>query len=123
MILLRDNSTFAGANLKLTEIACQCGKCKAVIVDEKLIAAWELLRKIRGKEITITSGYRCQVHNAKFRPNSSLVSQHIAGKALDFDISSFDGWDDDIIDVVFKACGFTFWEINRIDSYIHGDIR
>lgn len=123
MILLRDNSAFLTENLKLSEVACQCGKCKAVILDEKLLEAWGKLRKIRGSAIIITSGYRCQVHNAKFRPNSSLVSQHIAGKALDIDINSFDGWDDEIIDIVLKACGFSYWEINRLDGYVHMDVR
>lgn len=51
--------------------------------DPKLLAAFEDLRtRTGGVPITITSGFRCNTHNAA-TPGAALVSQHTFARALD----------------------------------------
>lgn len=62
------------------EMICPCG-CGKVHVDQFLIYLLEKARKLLGRPIIITSGYRCAKHNAVVdgKPNSA----HLTGKAVD----------------------------------------
>lgn len=72
-------------NFNSSEFDCHGdGCCTKTMINPKLI---EFLQKIRdhfGKKITITSGYRCPIHNSKVsRAKNSL---HTTGDAADFTV-------------------------------------
>ena len=57
------------------------GCCTSTVINEKLVEYLELLRKHFGKPITITSGYRCLVHNRNV--GGATGSRHSKGDAAD----------------------------------------
>ena len=57
------------------------GCCTSTVINEKLVEYLELLRKHFGKPITITSGYRCIVHNRNV--GGATGSRHGKGDAAD----------------------------------------
>ena len=66
---------------KKSEFACKCG-CGADSMDEKLIRTADKVRSHFGKAITVSSGRRCEKHNAKV--GGVANSRHMTGKAMDF---------------------------------------
>ena len=53
-------------NFQYKEFDCQGkGCCSTTIIDEKLVAYVQQIRDHFGKPVTITSPYRCEVHNTK----------------------------------------------------------
>lgn len=72
------------AHFSERELDCRCGcETPAAIAANlgKLAAVLEDLRKLAGQPITILSGYRCRVHNA--RVGGAEGSQHMMGLAAD----------------------------------------
>lgn len=57
------------------------GCCSSTIINEKLVQFLEQIRNHFGKPITITSGYRCTVHNRNV--NGATGSRHSKGDAAD----------------------------------------
>jgi uncharacterized protein YcbK (DUF882 family) len=71
------------------EFQCQGAECEDAldpVVDHGLIEVLEDVRTHFNKSITVTSGYRCPVHNEHVggRPNS----QHLQGRAADIIVRS-----------------------------------
>ena len=70
-------------NLWAVEMDCKCSfdDCTFTIVDKKLAFKWARFRANFSSPITVTSGFRCQRHNANVggHPNS----RHKKGQALD----------------------------------------
>lgn len=76
------------ANQKLSEhfssseFDCHgAGCCSSTIINEKLVEYLEKIRTHFGKPITITSGYRCAVHNRNV--GGATGSRHSKGDAAD----------------------------------------
>lgn len=70
------------ANFKSSEFACKgSGCCTTVMIDEKLVKYLQMIRDHFGKSITITSGYRCAIHNS--RVGGATGSRHSKGHAAD----------------------------------------
>ena len=67
------------SHFKLSEFECPC--CKRVMLDARLLAFLDAVRKVYGKPIRITSGYRCACHNV--RVWGALMSKHTVGAAAD----------------------------------------
>ncbi len=57
------------------------GCCSTTIINEKLVEYLEKIREHFGKPITITSAYRCAVHNRNV--NGATGSRHTKGDAAD----------------------------------------
>lgn len=78
----KTSNTSLSKNFKASEFSCHGGGCcKTVMIDELLV---EYLQKIRdhfGKSITITSAYRCPVHNRNV--GGATGSRHVKGQAAD----------------------------------------
>lgn len=78
-------------HFKKEEFACKCGGkyCKGYPVEPqlKLIRVADTIREKAGREAVVTSGIRCQKHNANVGGVSN--SRHLSGKAMDFRI---EGW-------------------------------
>jgi len=71
-------------NFSRHEFKCRCG-CGFDTVDAELIKVLEKLRLILGgPRIVISSGCRCQKHNAEI--GGSPNSQHLKGKAADIKV-------------------------------------
>jgi uncharacterized protein YcbK (DUF882 family) len=76
----------------------------------------EELRKEVGKPIKITSGYRCEKHNADV--GGVKNSQHTKGTAVDVQV---DGMSPDEVAFYAEKVGFKF--IKRYLTFTHLDIR
>lgn len=68
---------------KRKEFACKCN-CGFDAVDVELLEVLTMIREHFGQPVTITSGCRCEKHNANVGGASS--SQHKLGKAADFQV-------------------------------------
>lgn len=70
-------------NFKEKEFACKC--CGKIKYDIKLVAKLECIRAAIGNvPIIVTSGYRCEKHNAKV--GGAKKSYHLKGQAVDITI-------------------------------------
>jgi uncharacterized protein YcbK (DUF882 family) len=67
-----------------SEFACKCG-CDFSAVDVELLGVLESLREHYGAPITITSGCRCEAHNAAV--GGAPKSYHVRGLAADISVS------------------------------------
>ena len=69
-------------NFQYKEFDCHgSGCCSTTIIDEKLVAYVQQIRDHFGKPVTITSPYRCEVHNR--RVGGATKSYHMQGRAAD----------------------------------------
>jgi zinc D-Ala-D-Ala carboxypeptidase len=101
------------------EFACPCcGKCE---VDPDLLAALEQLRTNLGKPITVLSGYRCPLHNAKVR--GAHGSEHMQGKAADIIVPGLPLWQ--LKAAAIKIPRFEQGGIGDYlaDGHLHVDVR
>lgn len=94
----------------------------AVIVFNKmspvLISRLELLRELLGKPILITSSYRSEKYNKDV--GGSPRSMHLTGKAVDIDITRYDGETRRKLVSIALAIGLT---VGVAKSFIHLDVR
>ena len=101
---------------KLSEFACPC--CNLVMLHPKLLVKLIELRKILGRPVYITSGYRCTKYNHQI--GGILNSYHIIGLAADIKIT-----DINLIELL-EICenidfnGIGFYEKK---SFLHLDVR
>ena len=74
-------------HFSLKEFDCSCGQCKWTLIHPKLLDRLEILRKLAGHPILLTSGYRCQSYQNQLRQENHNAaveySQHCLGKAAD----------------------------------------
>lgn len=78
----KGDSAQISKNFQYKEFDCQGkGCCSTTIIDEKLVEYVQRIRDHFGKPITITSPYRCEVHNR--RVGGATKSYHMQGKAAD----------------------------------------
>ena len=69
-------------NFQYKEFDCHGQSCcSTTIIDEKLVEYVQQIRDHFGKPVTITSPYRCEVHNR--RVGGATKSYHMQGKAAD----------------------------------------
>lgn len=65
-----------------SEFACNhCGELPENGMNTKLVEALDKLREMWGRPIYVSSGYRCQYHNANV--GGVWNSQHVQGNACD----------------------------------------
>lgn len=78
----KGDSAQISKNFQYKEFDCQGkGCCSTTIIDEKLVEYVQRIRDHFGKPVTITSPYRCEVHNR--RVGGATKSYHMQGKAAD----------------------------------------
>lgn len=86
----KGDRTKLSANFSIREFDCKGANCCAQTpIDEQLV---EYLQKIRdrfGKPVYISSGYRCEKHNAKVA-GAAPKSKHIDGMAADIVVEGVD---------------------------------
>ena len=78
----KGDSAQISKNFQFKEFDCHGkGCCSTTIIDEKLVEYVQRIRDHFGKPVTITSPYRCEVHNR--RVGGATKSYHMQGKAAD----------------------------------------
>lgn len=78
----KGDSAQISKNFQYKEFDCNgSGCCSTTIIDEKLVEYVQRIRDHFGKPVTITSPYRCEVHNR--RVGGATKSYHMQGKAAD----------------------------------------
>lgn len=101
---------------KVSEFLCPCCGQGDDVISYTFMQKLDNAREIAGVPFKITSGYRCQSHNATL-PNSKSTSSHIKGVACDIHVKgSVERFA--IVNGLIKA-GFTRIGIGR--DFIHVD--
>lgn len=78
----KGSATKLSNNFNVSEFACHGnGCCSTVMIDEKLVVYLQKIRDHFGKAVTITSAYRCPVHNRNV--GGATGSRHAKGQAAD----------------------------------------
>ena len=84
--------TYAAKHFTAKEWRCKCGQCggrsATQPLSDQLLVRLDLLRAALGAPITITSGWRCEAHNAA-TPGASARSYHLQGRAADITADEF----------------------------------
>jgi len=70
-------------NFSSAEFCCKCG-CGYCKINNALLFALEAIREHFGQPITITSGCRCETHNANV--GGKPGSRHLHGEAADMKV-------------------------------------
>lgn len=99
------------------EFECPCG-CGYSDVDMQLVELLEGVRKALGRQIKVTSGCRCETHNANV--GGSQNSQHLKGKAADIQIDGLPPY------MAYKHFDDKFPNrlgVGRYSAHIHVDVR
>lgn len=108
-------------HFKREEFRCKCGKyCNGfpAEMDGKLVMLADMVRDHFGAEMIVSSGIRCERHNANVGGVSN--SRHLSGKAMDFSISGFSA--DMVLPYVQKLSGIRYaYAIDR--NYVHMDVE
>lgn len=74
-------------NFDRSEFACKCG-CGFNKIDLTLVGALQVFRDVINARIIVTSGCRCEAHNADPNVKGAERSWHLFGKAVDFTCDS-----------------------------------
>lgn len=106
---------------KKDEFKCKCGKyCNGfpVEMDMRLVRIADEVREHFGKPITVSSGIRCETHNA--RVGGVPGSRHKYGRAMDFCVSGIPA--SIVLPYVQQKAGINY--TYAIDSnYVHMDVK
>lgn len=104
-------------NFRVSEMACHgSGCCSTVLVDEKLVEYLQAIREHFGKAVTISSGYRCAIHNKSV--NGATSSYHMKGQAADIVIPGIAP-----TEVAKYAESIGIKGIGLYDTFVHIDTR
>lgn len=108
------------AHFDSKEFECQCG-CGLSDMNPLLIDGLEKLRSVIGnKPIIVTSGRRCEKHNAE-TPNASKNSQHVKGNAADIKVAGMSP--EELREAAYKVPQFKDGGIGIYNWGIHVDVR
>lgn len=110
--------------LKLSEFRCKCNEesCRSVLVNPKLLRAYEKFRKAIGKPLRINSGFRCFIHNKRI--GGAALSHHTAGDAIDIDYHNFKNlFEPHEVTKMLRDAGFTFIKYYEAEYFFHADVR
>lgn len=72
-------------NFSFAEMSCQCG-CGSCDMDPAFMDTLQAIRTEYGKPMIVTSGFRCEAHNAALKGGP----EHPRGKAVDIAVSNPD---------------------------------
>lgn len=103
-------------NFSWSEFECKCGLCGEYSMDIQFVNRLQRMREAYGRGITISSGFRCKLHNELIGGVST--SSHLKGVAADI---SYAG-SRDRHDLILAALEAGFSRIGIAESYIHVDL-
>lgn len=117
----RGDGTALTKNFVRSEFDCPCG-CSTQMVDPELADKLQIIRDKLGKEIKITSGYRCIPHNAAVGGSSG--SKHRYGMAADWRLKDR-SVNPVALGIIAQAVGFggvgIYWYAGN--AFCHADTR
>jgi len=102
-------------NFKAYELECHCRDCNISVVSEDLLNRLEILRRLWGKPVSLTSCYRCYLHNKAV--GGKTHSWHLSGSAADIVFPDKDR------SIFIKLCSKIFSYSYIEDTFIHVDVR
>jgi uncharacterized protein YcbK (DUF882 family) len=107
-------------NFDSREFQCKCcGELPENGMNPHLIELLQAIREKLGKSITITSGYRCQKHNAKV--DGAKHSQHVLGNAADIQVAGMSA--NDVHDYLASHFGVRCKGLGQYQNFTHIDVR
>jgi len=104
-------------NFGTHEFACRC-ECDTGTIAQDLVEVLQEVRDHFGKPMTITSGIRCETHNAKI--GGAQSSKHITGMASDFKVKDTEP------EVVYRWLDERYpdtYGLGLYNSWVHLDVR
>jgi uncharacterized protein YcbK (DUF882 family) len=102
-------------NFTKAEMQCHC--CGLCLMQDKFMETLQALRKDWGRSISVSSGYRCKIHNQMV--GGAPKSQHVLGNAADLGISHLS---EDEKNTFLVLCRQHFTGIGIAKSFIHVDL-
>ena len=110
------------ANFNVSEFACHgSGCCTTVLIDEQLVKYLQQIRDHFGAAVTITSGYRCPIHNKNI--GSSTGSRHAKGQACDIAVSGVAPAEVAKYAESIGILGIGLYETKKDGFFVHVDTR
>lgn len=110
------------SGFKAYEMDCPCSRCHETPIDDELILRLQELRELLGFPVKITSGYRCEAHQADLREQGCEtavgISQHQLGKAADIKTGHHTGIE---LEIAARKVGFVAVGVGK--EFIHVDTR
>lgn len=109
-------------HFKASEFACHGkGCCDTVKIDSKLVEYLEKIREHFDKPVTISSGYRCEVHNKSV--NGATASRHLKGMAADIKVEGVKPAEVAKYAESIGILGIGLYETNSDGHFVHIDTR
>lgn len=109
-------------NFQYKEFDCHGqGCCSTTIIDEKLVEYVQQIRDHFGKPVTITSPYRCEVHNR--RVGGATKSYHMRGQAADIVVQGVSSREVAKYAESIGILGIGLYETSKDGYFTHIDTR
>lgn len=109
-------------NFQYKEFDCHGqGCCSTTIIDEKLVEYIQQIRDHFGKPVTITSPYRCEVHNR--RVGGATKSYHMRGQAADIVVQGVSSREVAKYAESIGILGIGLYETSKDGYFTHIDTR
>lgn len=109
-------------NFCLREFDCHCSRCRQTVVSLRHVTRLQALRDRLGKPVTITSGFRCERHNAEVGgvtgESGGTPSRHVLGQATDIKVQ---GLTPGALAAICEQVGFD--GIGTYRTFVHVDSR
>ena len=119
----RWSKTKLSENFNVSEFSCKGAKCgcTTTLIDETLVKYLQQIRNHFGKPITITSGYRCTVHNKNV--GGATGSRHSKGQAADIKVEGVKPAEVAKYAESIGILGIGLYETNSDGHFVHIDTR
>lgn len=118
----KGKATQLSTNFKSTEFDCHGnGCCTQTQIDDKLIEYVQKIRDHFGKPVTVSSGYRCAIHNKNI--GGATGSRHSKGQAADIYISGVAPAEIAKYAESIGILGIGLYETNKDGHFVHVDTR
>lgn len=120
----RGRSAAVTADFDSREFDCKGKTCRCAVtrLDSRLARKLQMLRRLTGRPVTVTSGNRCAAHNRQVGGASSSNHLNTKGKAADIVVSGFSP-----AQIARLAQEIGFGGIGRYDGtagrFVHVDVR
>lgn len=118
----KGRADYIAKNFQYKEFDCHgSGCCSTTIIDEKLVEYVQKIRDHFGKPVTITSPYRCEVHNR--RVGGATKSYHMQGKAADIVVQGVSSREVAKYAESIGILGIGLYETSKDGYFTHIDTR
>lgn len=118
----KGSATQVSKYFKSYEFDCPCSNCSQTFIDEDLLLRLDDIREESGFPLKITSGYRCDHHQAQLKEQGFETakgrSQHQDGKAADILNGHHTGRE---LEVFARKAGFKAVGVGN--RFVHVDTR